>query len=189
VDGLENPAVRWAIAFIFLGVELLVFVVVADLLWVEQLLMIIATVFLFAIIPSILKTLSEQGSAPVESTQRQRAAWTASAVDKVAAVMRVDKTAPVISWIAAAFLAILAGETVTDSVSGLPVRMISSTAVYLLLAACAAPPVRSHLQKKLQLGFSRSVVVIVLSTGVVVNEAMLAPPVESSAVVVPFLSL
>lgn len=186
---LGRPAVRWAIAFLFLGVELLLFVVVADLLWIEQLLLIVATVFLFAIIPSILKTFSEQGSAPIKSVQRQRAARVAGVVDRVAVLLRIDAIAPIISWIAAAFLVVLAGETITDSVSGLPGRTISSTAIYLLLAVFAAPPVRGRLQEKLRLEFPRSVVVIVLIAGVIANEEILAPPVENPAAVVAFLHL
>jgi hypothetical protein len=147
------------------------------------------TVFLFAIIPSILKTFSEQGSAPIESVQRQRAARVAGVVDRVAVLLRIDAIAPIISWIAAAFLVVLAGETITDSVSGLPIRTISSTAIYLSLAVFAAPPVRGHLQEKLQLEFPRSVVVIVLIAGVIANEEILAPPVENPAAVVAFLHL
>jgi len=174
---LESPFIRWAIALIFLGVEMLLFVHIADLFWVDQLVVVIMTVFLFAIIPSILKTISEKGTTPVESTQRQRAAWVASVVDRVAAVLRFDKAAPVISWIAAVFLVILAAGTVTERVSGMPLRMVFSMSVYLLLAAFVAPPVRSYLQEELQVSFSRPTVVLILIIGVLLNEEMLAPPV------------
>lgn len=183
---LESPSIRWTIAFLFLGVELLLFIVIADLHWVNQIVTIIATIFLFAIIPSILEAFSEKGTTPVETTQRQRAAWVAGLVDKVAAIVRIDKVGPIISWIAAAFLVILAGGTVTESVSGMKISMIFSMIIYLLLAAFAAPPVRSAIQEKLQTAFSRPVVVIILTAGVFVNEAILAPPVENTAVIVPF---
>lgn len=174
---LEIPSIRWAIAFIFLAVEMLLFIYIADLFWVDQLVAIIISIFLFGMIPLILKAFSEKGISPVESTQRRRAAWVAGVVDKVAAVLRFDKTTPVISWTAAAFLVILAGGTVTESVSGMPVRMVFSTSIYLLLAAFAAPPVRSYLQGALQLRFSRLTVVLLLVIGVLLNEEMVAPPV------------
>lgn len=186
---LESPSVRWAIAFLFLAVELLLFVVIADLFWVDELVIIIATLFLFAILPSILESFAEKGKAPVESTQRQRAAWVGSVVGTIAAKIRLNKTGPAISWIASAFLVILAGGTITESVSGASIRMLFSTSVYLLLAAFAAPPVRIYLQEKLQVGFPRLVVVTILATGVVVNEEVFAPSVEQPAVIVSFLYL
>jgi hypothetical protein len=181
---LESPSVRWAIAFLFIAVELLLFVVLADLFWVDQLVIIIVTLFLFAILPSILEAFAEKGTAPIESTQRQRAAWVGSVVDTIAAKIRLNKTGPIVSWTASAFLVVLAGGTITESVPGAPIRMMFSTSVYLLLAAYAAPPVRSYLEQKLRVGFSRLVVVTILATGVVVNEEVFAPSVEQPAVVV-----
>lgn len=180
---LESPAVRWAVAFIFLGVELLLFVAVADLALAQQVVIVIMSIFLFAIIPSILKEFSEKGTSPIESTQQRRAALAASVVDKIAEILRIDKTAPFISWIAAVFLIMVAIGTITDSVSALRIRGIVSAAVYLLLATFAAPPVRHHLREEYQLGFSRWVIVITLITGVMLNEEIVAPPEETPAVI------
>lgn len=45
VSRLKHPAVRRAIASVFLGVELLLFVVIADVFWVDQLVLVLATIF------------------------------------------------------------------------------------------------------------------------------------------------
>jgi len=173
---LENSSVRWAIAFVFLGVELLLFVVVADLFWVDRLIAVVVSMVLFATIPATLKAVSETGTAPVESTQQRRTALVAGAVGRVAAVMRIDRIAPLVSWIGAVFLVVLAGGTMTEHLSGTSIRTVASASVYLLLAAFATPPVRSRLQERLRVTFSRPVVVVVLTAGVLVNEEVVAPP-------------
>jgi len=196
---LESPAVRWTVAFLFLGVELLLFVVVLDpgdgshysITRADQLVMVIVSLFLFATIPSTLKSLSEEdepfeyAADQVESTQRQRAAFVTNIVDKLARTIRIETTAPLVSWIAAGFLAILAGGTVTESVSGSPLQLILSTVVYLLLAAFAAPPVRRYLQQNFGVQFSRSIVIGILTAGVLITETILAPPIEEPAVMIP----
>lgn len=196
---LESPAVRWTVAFLFFGVELLLFVVVLDpgdgshysITRADQLVMVIVSLFLFATIPSTLKSLSEEdepfeyAADQVESTQRQRAAFVTNIVDKLARTIRIETTAPLVSWIAAGFLAILAGGTVTESVSGSPLQLILSTVVYLLLAAFAAPPVRRYLQQNFGVQFSRSIVIGILTAGVLITETILAPPIEEPAVMIP----
>ena len=191
---LERPAVRWAIAFLFLSVELLLFVVIPDpgdgsrynITRANQLVMVIMSLILFAIIPSILKSLSQEdkpleyAANQVESTQRRRAAFVTGII---------DTTAPLISWLAVGFLAILAGGTVTESVSRMPVRIIVSTVVYLLLAAFAAPPVRSYLQQKSGLTFPRSIVVGGLIAGVLITEEVVTPPVEEPAIIIACVTL
>lgn len=196
---LESPAVRWTVAFLFLGVELLLFVVILDpgdgsqynITRADQLVMVIVSLFLFATIPSTLKSLSEEDNPfehaadQVESTQRQRAAFVTNTVDKLARTIRIETTAPLISWIAAGFLALLAGGTVTESVSGSPLRLILSTVVYLLLAAFAAPPVRRYLQQNFGVQFSRSIVIGILTAGVLIIETLIAPPLEDPAIMIP----
>jgi hypothetical protein len=188
MDWLESPSIRWAIAFLFLAVELLLFIGIADLFWVDQLVVLVTTVFLFALLPSILQSVSETGTAPIESTQQQRAAFVAGVVDTVAATLRLDRIAPVISWIAAAFLVILAGGTLRAR-PGMSIRVVFSASIYVLLAAFAAPSVRRYLQEELQLDFSWLVVVTILVTGVLVNEAVFTPPVEQPAVIAASFSL
>ncbi len=196
---LESPAVRWTVAFLFLGVELLLFVVILDpgdgsqynITRADQLVMVIVSLFLFATIPSTLKSLSEEDNPfeyaadQVESTQRQRAAFVTNTVDKLARTIRIETTAPLISWIATGFLALLAGGTVTESVSGPPLRLILSTVVYLLLAAFAAPPVRRYLQQNFGVQFSRSIVIGILTAGVLIVETLIAPPLEDPAIMIP----
>jgi hypothetical protein len=203
VSKLERPAVRWAIAFLFLVVELLLFVVIPEpgnegryqITPASQAVMIAVSLVLFAIIPSILKDLAVKdrpyvsAADQVEVTQQRRAAFIAGAVDRGAELIRIDTTATVASWIAAGFLLLLAGGTVTASVSGLPIRLICATTAYLLLAAFAAPPVRGYLSRKLRVAFPRSVVVTVLVVGVLLNEVALAPPTEAPAAVVTGLCL
>lgn len=105
---LERPAVRWAIALAFLGVKLLLLIAVAELFWVAQLVLVLATVVLSAVLPSILREFSAKGTAPIESTQRRRAAWVRGVVDTAAAVVRIDRVAPIVSWIAPAVLGAVA---------------------------------------------------------------------------------
>jgi len=152
--------------------------------------MVIISLTFFATIPSTLKSLSredepfEYAADEVESTQRQRAAFVTSIIDTLARIIRIETTAPLVSWIAAGFLAILAGGTVTESVSGSPRQLILSTVVYFLLAAFAAPPVRRYLQQKSGVQFSRSIIVGILTAGVFINEAVLAPPTEEPAMII-----
>jgi hypothetical protein len=198
VSKLEQPAVRWAIASLFLGAELLLFVVVPDpgdgsryeITFATQAVMMVASLVLFALIPSILKDIAAKdrpladAADQVEATQQRRAAFVAGVVNRAATVIRIDTTAPIISWLAAGFLFLLAGGTITDSVAGLPARLLCATTVYLLLAAFAVPPVRGYLHRRLRVTFPRAVVVIVLVVGVLLNEAVVAPPTEAQAAVV-----
>jgi hypothetical protein len=185
---LASPSIRWAIAFLFLAVELLLFLVIADVSRVNQLILLFVTVLLFALLPSILQSFSQKGAAPVESTQRRRAALVAGVVGRGAVMMRIDKISPIISWIATAFLVILAGGTLTER-PGISLRMVVSASVYVLLAAFAAPSVRSYLRETFQLNFSRLVVVTVLVAGVLVNEELVTPTTEQPAVIVVSFSV
>ncbi|MFC7058862.1 hypothetical protein [Halovenus salina] len=60
MDRLEHPSIRWGIAFVFLGVELLSFLA-ADLPLVDQIVAVGISVILFILLPSILKDVSEKG--------------------------------------------------------------------------------------------------------------------------------
>lgn len=184
MDRLEHPSIRWGIAFVFLGVELLLFVVAADLPLADQIVAVGISIILFILLPSILKDVSEKGAAPVESTQQRRASWVAGAVDRAAVAFRLGTIAPVVSWLTAAFLVAVAGGTATEDTYDIGLRMISATGIYLALAAFAAPPVRRYLQGKLPVALSRPVVVAVLAIGVLVNEEIVAPSVASSAALV-----
>ena len=161
---LERPIVRWAIASLFLAVELLLLVVIPDpgessryeITPFNQAIMTVVLLVLSAIIPSILKEFASKdrplasAADQVETTQQRRAHSVAGAVDKGAKVIRIETIGPVTSWIAAGLLVFLAGETVTESVSGMPVRVICATTVYLLLAAFGTPPVRGSFTRKLR---------------------------------------
>lgn len=57
---LENPSVRWAIAFAYLGVSLFLLLVLAELPRADQIVVVIVVVFGFLILPSTLKDLAEQ---------------------------------------------------------------------------------------------------------------------------------
>ena len=120
----------------------------------------------------------------VETAQQRRAAFVAGVVDRAAELIHIDRAAPVASWLAAGVLVLLAGGTVTNSVSGPSVRLLCATMVYFLLAAFVAPPVRGYLHWKRRVTLSRSVVVTVLIVGILVNEAALAPPTEAAAAIV-----
>ena len=143
--------------------------------------MTVVLLMLSAIVPSILKQFASKdrplasAADQVETTQQRRAHSVAGAVDKGAKVIRIETIGPVTSWIAAGLLVFLAGETVTESVSGMPVRVICATTVYLLLAAFGTPPVRGSFTRKLRVTVPRPVVVIILIGGGLLNEAALAP--------------
>lgn len=194
---LEQPAVRWAIASLFLGAELLLFVVVPDpgdgsryeITFADQAVMLVGSLVLFAIIPSMLKDFAAKdrpfayAADQVETTQQRRAAFVAGVVDRAAELIHMDRAVPVASWLAAGVLVLLAGGTVTTSVSGLSVRLLCATVVYFLLTAFVAPPVRGYLHRKRRVTLSRSVVVTGLIVGILVNEAALAPTEVSAAIV------
>lgn len=57
---LENPVIRWLIAFAYLAVSLLLLIVLADLPRVDQIVVIITVIFGFLIIPTTLKDFAEQ---------------------------------------------------------------------------------------------------------------------------------
>ena len=186
---LERPIVRWAIASLFFAVELLFLVIIPDpgessryeITPANQAIMTVVLLVLSAIIPSILKEFASKdrplasAADQVETTQQRRAHSVAGAVDKGAKMIQIETIGPVTSWIAAGLLVFLAGETVTESVSEMPVRVICATTVYLLLAAFATPPVRGSFTRKLRVTVPRPVVVIILIGGVLLNEAALAP--------------
>jgi hypothetical protein len=200
---LERPIVRWAIASLFFAVELLFLVVIPDpgessryeITPANQAIMTVVLLMLSAIIPSILKEFASKdrplvsAADQVETTQQRRAHSVAGAVDKGAKMIRIETIGPVTSWIAAGLLVFLAGETVTESVSGIPVRVICATTAYLLLAAFATPPVRGYFTRKLRVTVPRPVVVITLIGGVLLNEAALAPPTATPATVLLGLCL
>ena len=193
---LERPIVRWAIASLFLAVELLLLVVIPDpgessryeITRFNQAIMTVVLLVLSAIIPSILKEFASKdrplasAADQVETTQQRRAHSVAGAVDKGAKMIQIETIGPVTSWIAAGLLVFLAGETVTESVSEMPVRVVCATTVYLLLAAFATPPVRGSFTRKLRVTVPRPVVVIILIGGVLLNEAALAPAPAPAAV-------
>jgi len=52
---LENPIIRWAIAFLYLGISLFLLVVVGDLPRVDQIIMIITCTIGFLVVPIALK--------------------------------------------------------------------------------------------------------------------------------------
>ncbi len=56
---LESPTVRWTIAVVHLGAELLCFVVLADLFWIDQVIAVVVSVIASLILPSALKSLVE----------------------------------------------------------------------------------------------------------------------------------
>jgi hypothetical protein len=203
VGKLERPVVRWAIASLFLVVEVLLLVVIPDpgessryeITPLNQAIMMVILLVLFAIIPSILKDFASKdrplahAADQVEATQQRRAQFVAGAVDRGAKLIRIETAGPVASWIAAGLLLLLAGGTVTESVSGMPVRLICATTAYLLLAAFATPPVRGYFTRKLRVTVPRPVVVIILIGGVLLNEAALAPPTATPATVLLGLCL
>jgi|GEM_PF-3292288 len=56
---LESPTVRWTIAVVHLGAELLCFVVLIDLFWIDQVIAVVVSVIASLILPSALKSLVE----------------------------------------------------------------------------------------------------------------------------------
>lgn len=88
----------------------------------------------------------------------------------------LDTVATVASWAGVVLMLLLAVGTVTESVSGMPVRMAVATLVYLCLAAFAAPPVRRYLDTEYDVAFGRGTVVVILLGVGLANEAVIAPP-------------
>ncbi|QAU14107.1 hypothetical protein EKH57_16185 [Halorubrum sp. BOL3-1] len=57
---LENPVIRWLVAFAYLVVSLLLLIVLGDLPRVDQVVVAITVIFGFLIIPTTLKEFTEQ---------------------------------------------------------------------------------------------------------------------------------
>lgn len=88
----------------------------------------------------------------------------------------IDTIAPAASWIGVILMFLLAVGTITESVSGMPVRMAVSTVIYVLLGLFAAPPVRRWLEATADVAFERAIVVVIIVVGTIVNEGLIAPP-------------
>lgn len=88
----------------------------------------------------------------------------------------IDTIAPAASWLAVILMFLLAVGTITESVSGMPVRLAVSTMIYVLLGLFATPPLRRYLEAKLDLEFERAAVVVVIVVGTIGNEGLIAPP-------------
>ena len=186
---LERPVVRWAIASLFLAVELLLFVVIPDpgdgdryvITPATQAMWTILSLVLFVVLLSTLKDFASKdrplayAAKQVETTQQRRATY----IHKTAQLIRIETTGPLASWFAAGFLILLAVGVATESVSGQPVRLICTTSIYALLAAFAAPPVRGYFTRKLRVTIPRPIVVIILVVGVFLNQAAVAPPLAT----------
>lgn len=90
----------------------------------------------------------------------------------------VDRVATGAAWVGVVLASLLAVGTVTESVSGMPVRMSAATGIYLLLALFTAPVVRAHATDRFDLEIPRSVVVAAFFIVILANEALVSPPIQ-----------
>ena len=90
----------------------------------------------------------------------------------------LDRLSGAAAWVGVVVAGLLASGTVTESVSGMPVRLSAATGIYLLVALFTAPPVRAYLTDRFDLEIPRSLVVAVFFILVLANETLVAPPIQ-----------